>query len=422
MHRILLNTTQSCVVLILAGFAWSACAAEENWPQWRGPNQNGVATGTGYPTRWDEAENIEWKASLPGWGTSTPAIWEDRIFVTGDAEQKNVLVCLNRQGEQQWQTALGTSAGGKNQKASGSNPSPVTDGSHVYAYFRSGDVACVDLNGNIVWHENLQQKYGEDKLWWDLGTSPVLSRDFVVVAVMHQGPSYLVALDKATGQQQWKHSRDVPAPAESRDSYTTPLLLNDNGEETIVVLGADHVTSHRAQDGSEIWRFGGLNPEQRGNFRSIASPVLAGDLIVAPYSRGGSLTAIRRGGEGDVSESHRAWIASDVAADVPSPVVYGDRVYLCRDRGEVFCLELETGDELWSHRLPRNRYAYSSSPAIADERLYVTREDGTTFVLKLDKPELIATNILRENTYATPVFVDGKVFMRTSDYLFCIAE
>ena len=138
-------------------------------------------------------------------------------------------------------------------------------------------------------------------------------------------------------------------------------------------------------------------------------------VVFAPLTRG------RRGGRGDVSESHRAWVAYNAAADVPTPVVHDGRIYVCGDRGDVSCLDLESGEQIWSERLPRNRYVYSSSPVIADERLYATREDGTTFVLTLgDKPELVATNVLRENTYATPVFVNRQVFLRTSEYLFCI--
>ena len=414
-------SSRTCGLAILLATGLVISAQAENWSPWRGPNQNGVAVGTDYPTHWGEDQNIRWKVKLPGWGTSTPVIWGDQVFVTGEAEQKNALVCVNRAGDQLWQVELGASAGNRNAKASGANPSAVTDGKHVYAYFRNGDLACVDLEGAVVWQVNLQEKHGADRHWWDLGTSPVLSRDFVVVAVMHQGPSYLIALDKETGGEAWKRPRDLGAPAEARDAYTTPLIVKEEGIEMLVVLGADHVTGHRVEDGEEVWRFGGLNPEARGNFRSIASPVAAEGWIVAPYARGGSLTGIRRGGAGDISDSHQAWIAYDVAADVPSPAVYDGRVYLSRDRGEAVCLDLETGKRRWSKRLPRSRYVYSSSPVIAGGKLYITREDGTTFVLSLDdEPELVATNNLRENTYATPVFVDGKIFLRTSDYLFCI--
>lgn len=414
------NAFRTVVHSLIALISLTAVGFAENWPEWRGPNRNGLAAGEKYPKEWSEDKNIIWKVALPGWGTSTPVIWEDRIFATCCDESTNRLVCLNRQGQELWNLPLGKAQANRNHKASGANPSPVTDGQHVYAYFKSGDLACVDFEGKAVWKVNLQDKYGPDRLNWDLGTSPLLTSNLVVVAVMHQGPSYLAALDKRTGEVAWKIDRNLGAPAEARDSYSTPLLIEQDGQEVVVVLGADFLTAYTAQDGNEIWRVGGFNPRQAVNYRSIASPAVVGEIVVAPYARGSSLTAVKLGGEGDVSESHVVWTGR-TAADVPTPVALDNKIYISGDRGEVACLDASTGETIWTHRLPRNRYAYSSSPIIAGGLLYVTREDGTTFVLRTGtETELVATNALRENTYATPVFVDGKVYLRTSDWLFCI--
>lgn len=413
---------------LLLMFAVSACVAQtafaENWPEWRGPNGNSVVTDGDYPVSWSEDENIMWKVALPGWGTSTPAIWEDRIFASCAGDEQNFVVCLNREGQEQWRTVCGESILSRNRKASGANPSPVTDGSLVFAYFKSGDLACLDFTGKTVWAVNLQDKYGADRLNWDLGTSPVLTEKAVVVAVMHQGPSYLVAFDKQSGEVLWKTDRDLGAPAEARDSYSTPMVLQDDGRQTLLVLGADHVTAYAAETGRELWRVGGLNPTLQRNFRSIASPTVIDGMVLAPYARGATLTAIRRGGEGDVTETHVAWISEEGSADVPTPVAKDGKVYVCGDRGDVYCYDVQSGELIWAERLPRNRYPYSSSPVLVGDKLYCTREDGTTFVLKVDgeRPELIATNALRENTYATPAFVDGQVFLRTSDWLFCIGK
>lgn len=407
----------SLILLTCARAGWS-----DNWPSWRGPNQDGVAPGTGYPTTWSEDSNIVWKVEIPGVGTSTPAIWEDRIFLTCTDEEKNALICLNRKGEKQWLVHFGPTAGNRNRKASGANPSAVTDGEYVYCYYRSGDVACVDFTGNIVWQTNLQTKYGKDQLWWDLGTSPVLTKDAVVIAVMHQGPSYLVAMDKKTGREIWKQDRMVPAPGEARDSYTTPLVLEDaDGSQMLVVLGADHVTAHDAATGVEIWRVGGLNPRQQGNFRSIASPVVVGELLIAPYERGKTLNAIRLGGKGDVTKTHVAWSIEIPGSDVPTPVAHDGKIYLCSDRGTVTCHRAEDGEKIWEHELPRGRYAISASPVLADGLLYVARENATVYVLKVgDKPEVVAANSLREYTYASPVLVDQQLYLRTTDFLFRI--
>ena len=407
-----------CLILLLAPHDY---AAAENWPQWRGTNQDGVSLSTGFPTEWGEGKNILWKVKVPGWGTSTPAIWEDRIFLTCDGGEQNSLVCLNREGKQRWQVNVGSTAGNRNRKASASNPSPVTDGKRVYAYYRSGDLACVDLEGKIVWRTNLQDEYGRDSLGWDLGTSPVLTERSVVIAVMHQGPSYVVAIDRESGKQVWKQERRGDAPGEARDSYTTPLVTHDGDRETVVVLGADYITAHAADTGKETWRTESLNPSGRGNWRSIASPVVSGGLVVAPYSRGNTLSAVRLGVDRKAAKADVAWDIDIPTTDVPSPVAYQGKIYLCGDRGDVTSIDAASGKELWTTQLPRNRYPFSSSPVIAEGRLYATRENGTTYVLALgDQPKLVATNALRENTYATPVFLDGRVFLRTSDYLFCI--
>jgi outer membrane protein assembly factor BamB len=407
---------------------FAAGALAENWPQWRGPLGTGVAPGTGYPVEWSETENVAWKITLPGPGASTPAIWGDSIFLTcGGKIGENLLVCLNRDGKTRWERSLGDEVSGKNKKGTGSNPSPATDGKRVYAYFKSGDLACVDFDGEVVWRKNVQQMYGEDKLWWDLGTSPVLTKDYVVVACMHGGPSYLAAFDKETGKVAWKTDRNVDAPLESNDSYTTPVVFTDGEEETIVTLGGDHVTGHDAKTGEELWRVGGLNPSGNMNFRSISSPVLSGSLVIAPYARGDTLTAIRLGGKGDVTESHVMWIKDRIGADVPTPVAVDGKLYVSRDhqnRGQIVCLDAQSGETLWQRRLAGSRIDFTSSPVLADGRLYVTREDGTTFVLDVaEEGKVIATNELAgEFTVATPVFVDGQILIRTRESLYCIGE
>ena len=143
------------------------------------------------------------KADLPGKGASTPVVWGNRIVLTCAIDGKNGVLCLDLEGQPVWQKTIGAEKAGKHVKATGCNPSATTDGKHVYVYFKSGDLACLDFAGKIVWQHNLQELFGEDTLWWDLGTSPVLTRDNVVVAVMHSGPSYLVAFDKASGKQAW---------------------------------------------------------------------------------------------------------------------------------------------------------------------------------------------------------------------------
>src|SRR5579872_5111334 len=245
------KTMRLQIVAAFLSVVLASAALAANWPSWRGPGSDGVAVGNNYPTRWSGTENVLWRFEFPGRGASTPIVWDGKIVVTCAIDGENGVVCLNADGTPARQKKIGQERPGKNGKASGCNPSAVTDGKFVYVYFKSGDLACLDFDGEIVWQRNLQEMYGKDTLWWDLGTSPVLTRDYVVVAVMQTGPSYLVAFEKATGNEAWKHDRNLDAPVEAAQSYTTPVVVNEQGRQTIVVVGADHVTAHDAADGRE---------------------------------------------------------------------------------------------------------------------------------------------------------------------------
>ena len=425
-------------ILRVAAVAGSlACTAlpvswADNWPNWRGLGGDGTAQGRGYVTRWGANDHVIWKLPLPGLGASTPAVWGERIVLTCGIEGKDAAMCFDRAGQERWRRELGAERVGKHKKATGCNSSPVTDGKSVWVYFKSGELACLKLDdGEVVWKTNLQERFGEDTLWWDLGTSPVLTDKAVVVAVMQSGPSYLVAFDRATGELLWKHDRVLDAPDEAAQSYTTPLVLPGNPawgepEELLVVLGADHVTAHDAADGRELWRVGRLNPDENTFFRSIASPVAIDELIVAPYARGGTITAIRRGGQGDVTDTHVAWARKDLGADVPTPAAHDGQIVVCTDKGLVVCLEAATGQTLWEEELPKNRNAYSASPVLVDGKVLVTREDGHSMLLAPPPAgvgaELVGTGSVDEMTVATPVCVDVRIFLRTHDSLWCIGK
>jgi hypothetical protein len=366
---------------------------------------------------------VAWHVALDGRGASTPIVWGDHVFITLGRDGKNVLQAFNRAGNKQWEVVVGSEKAGKHQKASGSNPSATTDGKYVYAYFKSGDLACVDLQGKVVWSKNLQKEFGEDTLWWDLGTSPVLTSNDIVVACMQTGPSYLVAFDKVTGKVHWKADRNLNAPEEAAQSYSTPVVVNEGGAETIYVLGADHATAHAADTGKELWRVGGLNPTNHKYFRSIAGPVVSNGVLIAPYARGATVTAIKLGGSGDVTKSHVLWTKEGLGADVPTPVAIGDKAYVCTDKGKVAIVEVQTGKVLSQVELEKHRSAYSSSPVLANGKLYVTREDGKTFVLDTANDlKVVGENELGESVVATPVFVDGRILLRTFTSLYAIGK
>lgn len=400
-------------------------AAAQHWPTWRGPTGAGVADGSEYPVTFGPQTNLLWSDSLEVAGGSTPIVWGDQIFmtvVTSFENGKNAVRCYDWSGHVQWERTLGEAVSGKHRKASGCNPSPVTDGKHLFVYYKSGELACLDLKGNVLWTRNLQKDFAEDTLWWDLGTSPVLTKEHVVVAVIQSGPSYLAAFNKQTGEVEWKVDRMLDAPEEANQSYSTPVVTEHGGKELLVVVGADHVTAHDATNGKELWRVGGLNPEQNGYFRSIASAVVTDGIVVAPYARGGTLTGI------DLATGKQLW-HSDVtpSSDVPTPAAVGGKVYVLSDksvdkRNQFLCLDAKTGKVQWEVQVDR-REDFSSSPTVAGNKAYLAREDGTVYVYRLgESPELLATNELEGFTVATPVLVDDKILMRTASHLYCFGN
>lgn len=405
---------------------WLASAAiiqaEDVWSNWRGMQHNGNAAEGSYPLRWSETENIAWKVPLAGRGGSSPILVNNTLLLTSGLEGNNALLAYSLEGKKLWEKKLGPERPGKHKKGSGSNSSPVSDGKFVFAYFKSGDLACCNLSGEVVWQRNIQKEFGEDTLWWDLGTSPILANEAVIVAVMQSGPSFIVAFDKSTGKQLWKVDRTLNVNDESNQAYTTPTLARTEQGEILLALGADHVTAHELSQGTELWRVGGFNPTNQKNYRSISSPLIAGDLVICPYARGQLVTAVRYKG-GILEKDRIAWQREKIGADVPTPTLVGSRVFMMTDKGDVTCVETATGTTAWEGSLPKNRTAFSSSPVLAGGHLYLVREDGTTFVLKAgDKFEIVAENALETTTVATPIFVNNKIYVRSFESLYCIAN
>jgi outer membrane protein assembly factor BamB len=407
-------------------------ADKESWPQWRGPLQNGVASGDQYPTAWSDDAGVTWKIEIPGRGGSTPVVSDGTAYVTSGVDGKNTLIAIDvESGKLKWQANLGGDTGGKHRKGSGSNPSAVVDGDSVFAYFRSGDLACVDAAGKVRWAINIQEMFGADSLWWDLGSSPTVTDQAVIIAVMQSGPSHLVALDKKKGTLLWKTDRMLGAPEEAAQSYSTPIGVKIDGSNSLAVMGADHLTLHDATTGRELGRLGGFNPDQEKYFRSISSPVAEGNVIVCPYARGATLTAVRMDeladGKGDQAI---AWFRDDLGSDVPTPAAWQGRVYVVSDgkssRGTVTCLNLETGKTIWSTQLPKSRSSFSSSPLVAGNHLYVTQEDGKTYVLgPLDtaEPGVVSINDVDDAepfTVASLVPVGDGFLLRSRSHLYRI--
>lgn len=406
--------------LVIASTA--ALASEPgNWPRWRGSSDEGSAESGTYPVKWDASSGLLWKVALPGKGCSTPIVWDKHIYLTAPVGGEDAVLAFDWSGKPLWQITLGKGIAGKHGNGSGTNPSPATDGHGLFVCFKSTTLAALEFDGKPRWKTNLQERFGKLNLFWDACVSPVLTATDVVVAVLHHGDSYLAAFDKSTGDLHWKVARNYQTPSEGDHCYATPLLIQHEGREALLVWGGQHLTAHAAADGGLLWDCGDFNPDANDNWPAVASPVVADGIAVIPYGRGNRLHGIRLGGSGDVTASHRIWQRLDTGSFVPTPAVFKGRIYLLRDRGQVECIDPASGKTLWSGKLPNQSGGFYASPVVADGKLYAVSEDGMVFVVRLGDPfELISQNDMGEQIIASPVPVAGRILLRGEKHLFCI--
>jgi outer membrane protein assembly factor BamB len=409
------------VTLLFTALTVSAASASSDWPHWRGPQDNGSAESGTCPAKWEQPL---WKVPLPGKGCSTPIVWKQKIYLTAPVNGEDAVLAFDWAGKSLWQTTLGREKPGKHRNGSGSNASPITDGHSVFVYFKSGTLAALDLDGKVRWRTNLVERFGPDTLYWDHGTSPVLTEKLVVITRMHQGESWLAAFDKATGEMQWKVARNYETPVEGDHSYATPIVLRQNGAERLLLWGGEHVSLHDPGTGKSLWDCGDFNPEQRRNWPTVASPVVVGDVALVPYGRADRgqprLHGIKIGGPTGGSE-RRVWKRDDTGTFVPTPAAHNGLVYVVRDRGEVDCIEPATGRTVWSDAFPKSSANFYASPVSADGKLYAPREDGVVFVAGVDGEfKLLAENSMGEKVVASPVPVANRLLIRGEQNLFCI--
>jgi len=400
-----------------------------DWPNWRGPTLNGVSAETGLPTTWSATENVAWKLPLPAYSGSTPIIWGDRIFLSVATDSRSgslELWAVDRtKPEVLWKRPI---ADGNHieRKQNMSSPSPITDGKRVWIMTGVGVLKSFDFAGKEIWSRDIQTDYGRFGLNWGYASSPLLHEGALYVQVLHgmktDDPSYVMKLDAASGKTLWKIDRPTIARQESPDSYTTPAVIRAGDRTEIIITGGDAVTAHDPATGKEYWRADILNPQNQGNYRIVASPLIVGDMIIAP-SRVNPMAALRPGGSGTVAA---AWTFQR-GPDVPTPVSDGTYLYVVDDRGVVHCLDPKTGAVVYGpERLPSE--SYSASPTLADGKIYVTGEvTGTTVVFKTGpKFELLASNSLNDacSPYclSTVAVSQGQLFIRTSANLWAIGQ
>jgi outer membrane protein assembly factor BamB len=413
-------------LLILTMSLATGVVASANWPAWRGPAGDGVSAEKNLPVKWSPTENIAWKLQLPQWSGATPVIWGDTIFLNvaeADGNNLSLWAVSRSKGDVLWKRPLST-GNNKQRKQNMSSPSPVTDGTLVWVMTGTGFLRAFDFKGTELWVRDIQKDYGRFGLNWGYANSPLLHEGDLFVPVMHgmktDDPSYMLRIDGKTGKTEWRVERPTKAIRESPDSYSTPALVRVGNAHEIVLNGGDVVTGHDPATGKELWRADGLNPQNDPNYRIVASPVVSGDIVIAP-TRERPMLALRAGGRGDVTTSAKLWDFQS-GPDVPTPVTDGTYVYVVNDRGITYCMELKTGKLVYGpERL--TPATYSASPLLADGKIYITSEDGVTSVYRAGpKFELLAENRMDDYTLSSIAVKDGQLFLRTAGWLWVIGQ
>jgi outer membrane protein assembly factor BamB len=430
-------------VAFFAATVAAATGAPGNWPRWRGPMDNGVAQGDA-PLEWSDSQHIAWKATVPGRGHSTPVLWGDRIFVTtavptgkpapptdggppagmrrgpgggsGPQPEHNLIVMAfdRKYGKELWRRTARTVSpheGFHSQYGSFASNSPVVDAKHVIASFGSNGVYCYTHDGQLVWEKDLGIKmrmlmaFGE-------GSAPVLDGNTLVLLYDHEGESRLVALDKSTGKELWS----TPRPPGT--AWSTPLVVEVNGRKQLIVAATKFVGAYDLATGKLIWQATGLGRN------SIPQPVAAdGTVYVMTGYQRPNLMAIRLGREGDLTGTDAIlWQNQRGNSYTPSPVLHEGKLYILTDSGTLSCLDAQTGKPYYAQqRLPKV-YSFKASPVAANGKLYLATEDGDVVVVKMGETfEVLRTNTLADERFiSSPVIVDGEIYLRGRNTLYCI--
>jgi outer membrane protein assembly factor BamB len=416
-----------------------------NWPQWRGPGGQGISTEKNLPTEWSVTKNIKWKTPIVGRGHSSPIVWGNKIFLTtaiegalvpgakavkhmdGDkeflhpdsvgADHKHTfkVICLNAEsGKILWeQTAYeGTPYDNRHRKSSFASSTPVTDGKLVYAFFGTEGLYAYDMGGKLAWKADLG-KLGT--VGMGTGTSPILYENLLILQCDEENgaASFIVALDKKTGREAWKTPRKVQV------SWATPILVRTPARTELITSGNETVIAYDPATGKELWRHKGVESN------AIPSPVANHEMVfITAGSPAKIVMAIRLGGSGDLTDSANvAWKYSKGTAYVPSPILYGDYLYLTTDKGILTCLDARTGEVKYDGGRVPIPATFTASPVAVEGKILLTSEDGDTFIVRAGpKHEILGTNSVGEPVYASPAIADRKIFIRGERNIYCIGN
>ncbi|MDA1229374.1 MAG: PQQ-binding-like beta-propeller repeat protein [Planctomycetota bacterium] len=403
-------------------------AVADNWPEWRGNHGDGVCDENGLPTKWTSTDNVAWKVALPEPGNSTPVVWGDQIFVTQPevAQNRRTLMCFHRSdGRLLWQEGTEWT---EPDPTHATNPvcssSPVTDGERVIAWFGSAGLICYDLDGHELWKRDL----GIQKHIWGYGSSPVICED---LCYLNFGPgerSFLIAVNKKTGETVWQHDEPINTQGTSEakfsgadyyGSWSTPVLRRIGDREQLIMTFPFRVCGLDPLTGKEIWTSSGTNA------LAYTSPLINDDIVVAMGGYNGMSLGIQVNGEGDITESSRMWRHPKTRQRIGSGAIHDGFVFVHNDPGIAECIELKTGKTAWEKRLSgkSDKGTNWSSVMIADGLCYTMTQGGDCFVFRASTEfELVATNSLGEASNSSVAASDGQLFLRTHQHLWCIGK
>ena len=421
--------------LALAGVALMASlalaegpAAKDEWRQWRGPNNNGVAESDA-PLKFSATENVKWRVPIPGKGHSTPVISDGTLYLTSSVESGSdaesgtlvnhdflVIAIDIETGKEIWRRVAATAKpheGYHRRYGSFASNSPVTDGEILIASFGSRGVYAYDMDGNLQWKADIDPMYMRNA--FGEGIAPALHGDSLILQNDHEGESYIAVLDKRTGKERWRAER------EERSSWPQPIVVQYDGREQLVT-SATRVRSYDLATGELIWEAAGLGAN------AIPAVINVNDEMVIAMSgyRDPNLLAIKLGGKGDITGDPKyvKWTNDRGNAYSASPVLHDGILYFVTDRGMVSAFDAVTGEKHYhQQRLPQT-YTFKASPVLANGKLYLASEEGDVIVLKAGAEyEVLAVNGMGDEMFvSSPVVLDGRLYLRSQDELFCIAE
>ncbi|HSJ02178.1 MAG TPA: PQQ-binding-like beta-propeller repeat protein [Verrucomicrobium sp.] len=414
----------SCLAVALIGLVVGSlpAAPTSDWPEFRGPTHQGSSTETGLPVKWSATENVTWKVDLPGRAWSSPVVAKGVIYLTNAVGSKDstdphdtfslrVVALQATDGKILWDqevfvvdTPHTQGIHGKNSYAS---PTPIVEDDRIYAHFGHFGTACLDIAGKIKW-KTQQIVYSPVH---GNGSCPVLVDGLLIYNADAASNPFIVALDKDNGNVRWKINRQ--SSAKKTFSFSTPLVIEVNGQKQIITPGSNVVSALNPKDGSEIWRV-----EYEG-YSVVPRPVYWQGLVFLStgYDKPTGL-AIRPDGKGNVTDTHVVWKIEKGAPLTPSMLVIGEDLFSVADNGMVSCFEARTGKLFWQERVARQT---SASPLYADGKIYIQDEQGNGFVIKAARNlEVLSTNPLGDKSLASYA-VNGRQFLiRTQHTLFCV--